>query len=97
MNYQRREEAKKAYAGAAVCALALVIGWVLLLPHLTWGWSVIAVNGMAYMLSIVILAGLYGQLKRAMRPFHAFLLAAGTWLFIIVLLRRLFVMLLDVL
>ena len=97
MNHQRREEAKKAYTGAAVCALALVIGGVLLLPHVPWGWPVIAINGMAYMLSIVVLAGLYGQLKRAMRPFHAFLLAAGTWLFIIVLVRRLFVMLLDVL
>ncbi|MBE9506067.1 MAG: hypothetical protein IMY84_04555 [Chloroflexi bacterium] len=97
MNRQRREEATKAYVGAAVCALALAIGWVLLLPHVPWGWPVIAVNGVAYMLSIVILAGLYEQLKRAVRPFHAFLLATGTWFFTIVLVRRLFVMLLDAL
>ena len=75
----------------------LVVGWVLILPHVPWGWPVIAVDGVAYMLSVVILAGLYGQLKRAMRPFHAFLLAAGTWLLIVVLVRRLFVMLLEVL
>lgn len=97
MNRQRREEATKAYAGAAACALALVIAWVLVLPHLPWGWSVIVANGMAYMLSVVIIAGLYEQLKRAVRPFHAFLLAAGTWLFMIVLVRRLLVTLLDVL
>ena len=97
MNRQRRQEATKAYVGAAACALVLVVGWVLLLPHLPRGWSVIAVNGMAYMLSVVILAGLYEQLKRAVRPFQAFLLAAGTWLLIVVLVRRLFVMLLEVL
>jgi hypothetical protein len=39
------------------------------------------------MLSIVIMAGGYDQLKRTLRPFHAFLVAAATWAGLFVLLR----------
>ena len=97
MSVYRRDGATKAYAGVVLCALALVIAWVLVLPRVPAGWPRIAIDGAGYALSIIVIAGGYEQLKRAVRPFHAFLLAAGTWLFIIVLVRRLSVMLLDVL
>ena len=97
MSVYRRDGATKAYAGVVLCALVLVVAWVLVLPRVPAGWPRIAVDGAGYALSIIVIAGGYEQLKRAVRPFHAFLLAAGTWLFIIVLVRRLSVMLLDVL
>ena len=87
MIQRRKEEAQKAYAWAVVCALALLAVWIVALQHVPATWPILAVHGVGYMLSIVIMAGGYEQLKRTVRPFHAFLMAVATWAIIFVLLR----------
>ncbi|MFW6103099.1 MAG: hypothetical protein ACOC7M_02255 [Chloroflexota bacterium] len=83
MPRSRRDEAYVGYAGAVICTLVLVAAWVLVLPRVPVGWPVLVVDGFGYMLSIVAMAGGYDQLKRAFRPFHSFLIAAGTWLLLV--------------
>jgi hypothetical protein len=86
--YLRKAEARRGYASALVCGLALVVAWVVALPRVPFGWPVIALNGGGYALSVIIMAGGYDQLKRALRPFHSFLVMAATWLVIVVGLRE---------
>jgi hypothetical protein len=59
------------------------------------GWPRIAVNGAGYALSIVVIAGGYDQLKRTLRPFQSFLIAAVTWALLFVLLREILLSLLS--
>ena len=87
MIQRRRDEAYKAYAWAVVSALVLLMVWTAALRYVSPGWPHLAVHGGGYMLSIVIMAGGYDQLKRTLRPFHAFLVAAATWAGLFVLLR----------
>lgn len=87
MSQRRREEAHKAYAWAVVSALVLLVAWVVGLQYVPPDWPLLAINGFGYMVSIVIMTGGYEQLKRAVRPFYAFLIAAATWAIIFVLLR----------
>ncbi|MCK9356898.1 MAG: hypothetical protein M0R22_07120 [Dehalococcoidia bacterium] len=86
--YRRKAEARRGYASAVVCGLALVVAWVVALPRVPFGWPVIALNGGGYALSVIIMAGGYDQLKRALRPFHSFLVMAATWLIIAVGVRE---------
>ncbi|TFH34680.1 MAG: hypothetical protein E4G93_04945 [Dehalococcoidia bacterium] len=87
MSSSKHEEGMNAYAGAIVCTLVLVVGWVISFLYVPPGWPVIAVNGLGYALSVIIMAGGYAQLKRAVRPFIAFLIASATWLVIVLLVR----------
>jgi len=87
MATSKHDEGRSAYAGAIVCTLVLVVGWVFSLPYVPLGWPVMAADGAGYMVSVVFMAGGYSQLKRAIWPFYAFLVAAATW-FVIVLLVR---------
>lgn len=85
----RRNEAYTGYAGAVICALVLLVVWVIALDYVPEGWPVIAVNGGGYALSIIVMAGGYDQLKRALRPFQSFLIAAATWAVVFMLVREL--------
>jgi len=84
----RKAQARKDYASATGCVVALVVAWVLALNRLPVGWPVIALNGGGYALSVVVMAGGYEQLKRALRPFSSFLIMAATWVVIVVGLRE---------
>lgn len=84
----RKAQARRDYASAAGCAVALVLAWVIGLTRVPAGWPAIAVNGGGYALSVLVMAGGYDQLKRALRPFHSFLITAATWLAIVVGLRE---------
>jgi hypothetical protein len=95
MSAARRDEATKAYAIVVLCALALLVAWVLVLPRVPAGWPRIAVNGAGYALSIVVISGGYDQLKRTLRPFRSFLIAAVTWALLFVLLREILLSLLS--
>ncbi len=83
MARSRRDEAYVGYGCAVICTLIVVAAWVLALPRVPAGWPVPVVNGVGYMLSVVVMAGGYDQLKRAFRPFPSFLIAAGTWILIV--------------
>ena len=87
MSQRRKDEAQKAYAWAVICALALLVVWTAALHYVPPDWPLLAVHGVGYMLSIVVMAGGYEQLQRVVRPFHAFLIAVATWAIIFVLLR----------
>ena len=88
MLYARKVQAQRGYASATVCAVALVVAWVVALSRVPAGWPVIALNGGGYALSVLVLAGGYDQVKRALRPFHSFLVMAATWLVLVVGLRE---------
>ncbi len=90
----RKAQARRDYASATGCAVALVVAWALALTRVPAGWPVIALNGGGYALTVVVMAGGYDQLKRALRPFHSFLIVAATWLAIVVGLREALVRLL---
>jgi len=81
---RRRSEARVGYGSATACALALVVVWVTLLARVPAGWPSITLNGIGYALSVVVLAGGYEALKRALRPFQSFLIMAATWLVVVV-------------
>jgi len=83
----RRTQAQRGYASATVCTVVLVVAWVMALSRVPAGWPVIALNGGGYVLSVLILAGGYDQVKRALRPFHSFLIMAATWLVLVFGLR----------
>ena len=68
-----------AYAVAVVCTLVLVAAWAIVMPYVPNGWLTVTVDVSGYMLSIIVMAGGYSQLKRAVRPFHSFLLTAAIW------------------
>lgn len=87
----RQGDVYTGYAGAVICALVLVAVWVMALPRVPAGWPVIAVDGAGYLLSIIVIAGGYDRLKRAIEPFPAFLVAAGTWAFIVFAFRSILV------
>ena len=87
MPTSRRDEGMNAYAYAIVCTLVLVVGWVISLRYVPEGWPVMAVDGVGYMLSVVIMAGGYSQLKRAVQTPRAVLITVVTWLVIVVLVR----------
>lgn len=76
-----------AYAYAIVCTLVLVVGWVVSLRYVPTSWPIVAVDGVGYMLSVVIMAGGYSQLKRAVRTPVAVLITVATWLVIVLLVR----------
>lgn len=87
MPTSRRDEGMNAYAYAVVCTLVLVVGWVISLRYVPAGWPVMAVDGAGYMLSVMIMAGGYSQLKRAVRTPRAVLITVVTWVVIVVLVR----------
>jgi len=87
MSERRRDDAYKAFAWAVICALVLLVVWTVALQYVPEGWPQLAVHGGGYMLSVVVMAGGYEQLKRVYRPFHSFLIAAATWAVLFVLLR----------
>jgi len=87
MSQRRKDEAQKAYAWCVITALVLLVVWIVALNYVPTSWPMLVVHGVGYMLSIVIMAGGYEQLKRTARPFHAFLIAATTWAIIFGLLR----------
>jgi hypothetical protein len=87
MSQRRHEEAHRAFAWAIVCALVLLVAWTVALRYVPEGWPQLAVHGGGYMLSIVVMAGGYDQLKRSLKPFHAFLIAAASWAVLFVALR----------
>jgi len=87
LSQRSKEEAQKAYAWAVVCAMALLVVWIAALHYTPPNWPRLAIHGVGYMLSVVVMAGGYDQLKRTMRPFYAFLTTVGTWAIIFVLLR----------
>ena len=83
----RQGELYAGFAGAVVCALVLVVVWVMLLPRVPEGWPVLAADGAGYVLSVIVMVGGYDRLKRAMGPLPALVVTAGTW-FVVVLVFR---------